>query len=97
MSRIHSRGVAEITIRYEGRMYRFKAAEWSLNMEQARYDVTQFGSPHISYVPGPMRGSLDFYIVPDGTPIDMSPDEEVDMRLAQIKRYMNLLGVPDDV
>ena len=88
MSRIHSRGVAEITIRYEGRMYRFKAAEWSLNMEQARYDVTQFGLT---------RGSLDFYIVPDGTPIDMSPDEEVDMRLAQIKRYMNLLGVPDDV
>jgi hypothetical protein len=96
MSRLHSRSVAEITIRTEGRVYRFKAGDWSLNLEQPRFDVTQMGSP-IVWCPGPTRGSLDFYIVPDGSPVDLSADDQVDMRLEQLKRYMDLLGVPDDV
>ena len=94
--RLHNQSIAEITIRTEGRTFRFKASDWSIDLEQARFDVTQMGSPMV-YCPGPTRGTLDFCIVPDDTPIDMTADDEVDMRLAQLKRYMNLLGVPDDV
>jgi hypothetical protein len=96
VSRVHSRTPAEVTIKTEGRTMMFKISDWDLELERPRIDVSNVGSPNLVWVDGgPTRGRLEFCIYE--TNENVSPDEEVDMRLAQIKRYMKLLGVPDDV
>jgi hypothetical protein len=96
MSRMHSRQIADITIRTESRTYHFKAMDWSIELDQARVDVSHMGSPNLAWISsGPARGRLEFCILDSN--LDVTPDEEVDMRLAQLKRYMSLLNIPDDV
>lgn len=95
MSRLHSRQLAEITVKTEGKTMSFKVADWSLDVERPRVDVSQMGSNLAWIASGPTRGRLEFCIYDSNE--NVSPDEEVDMRLAMLRRYMKMLNVPDDV
>lgn len=95
MSRMHSRQLAKITIETEGRTFTFTAADWDLDLEQSRFDVSHLGSPNLTYMTGPSTGNLRFSIVNSASNPYGDPDS-TEVGLQILRRYLKMIGAVDE-
>lgn len=88
---MHSRQLTKVTLDMQGgRQYTFEMADWSLDLEQPRVDVTSIGQANLVWMQGPTRGTLEFSLANAAEPHFQSVDEQIDARLQLLDRWMKM-------